>query len=85
VINADNLDKTAFIPNSSSLRNAVLAQVYHCNVVQAVLSYVKYGFNPLVTSGMYMSTYKESFQVRWDNSIPLFLHAAIYLDVSLFR
>jgi len=30
-------------------------------------------------------TYKESFQVRWDNSIPLFLHAAIYLEVSLFR
>ena len=29
--------------------------------------------------------YKESFQVRWDNSIPLFLHAAIYLEVSLFR
>jgi ABC-type phosphate transport system permease subunit len=24
-------------------------------------------------------TYKESFQVRWGNSIPLFLHAAIYL------
>jgi hypothetical protein len=30
-------------------------------------------------------TYKESFQVRWDNSITLFLHAAIYLEVSLFR
>jgi len=30
-------------------------------------------------------TYKESFQVRWDNSIPLFLNAAIYLEVSLFR
>ena len=30
-------------------------------------------------------TYKASFQVRWDNSIPLFLHAAIYLEVSLFR
>ena len=30
-------------------------------------------------------TYKESFQVRWDNSIPLFLHAAIYLEVPLFR
>ena len=30
-------------------------------------------------------TYKESFQVRWDNSVPLFLHAAIYLEVSLFR
>ena len=30
-------------------------------------------------------TYKESFQVRWDNSIPLFLHASIYLEVSLFR
>jgi len=30
-------------------------------------------------------TYKESFQVRWDNSIPLFLHAAIYLEVSLSR
>ena len=28
--------------------------------------------------------YKESFQVCWDNSIPLFLHAAIYLEVSLF-
>jgi hypothetical protein len=41
--------------------------------------------NPFVTSGTYISTYKESFQVRWDNSIPLFLHAAIYLEVSLFR
>ena len=40
--------------------------------------------NPFVTSGTYMSTYKESFQVHWDNSIPLFLHAAIYLEVSLF-
>ena len=30
-------------------------------------------------------TYKESFQVRWDNGIPLFLHAVIYLEVSLFR
>ena len=30
-------------------------------------------------------TYKESFQVRWDNSIPLFLPAAIFLEVSLFR
>jgi hypothetical protein len=30
-------------------------------------------------------TYKESFQVRWDNSIPLFLHAAVYLEVSLLR
>ena len=30
-------------------------------------------------------TYKESFQVRWDNSIPLFLRAAIYLEVYLFR
>jgi len=30
-------------------------------------------------------SYKESFQVRWDNSIPIFLRAAIYLEVSLFR
>jgi hypothetical protein len=30
-------------------------------------------------------TYKESFQIHWDNSIPLFLHAAIYLEVFLFR
>ena len=30
-------------------------------------------------------THKESFQVRWDNSIPIFLHAAIFLEVSLFR
>jgi hypothetical protein len=28
---------------------------------------------------------KESFYFRWDNSIPLFLHAAIYLEVYLFR
>jgi hypothetical protein len=41
--------------------------------------------NPFVTSGTYMSTYKESSQAHWDNSIPLFLHAAIYLEVSLFR
>jgi hypothetical protein len=32
-----------------------------------------------------MPTYKESFQVPWDNSIPLFLHDAVYLEVSLFR
>ena len=36
-------------------------------------------------AGHICPTYKESFQVRWDNIIPLFLHAAIYLEVSLFR
>jgi len=36
-------------------------------------------------AGHIRPTYKESFQVRWDNSIPLFLRAAIYLEVSLFR
>jgi len=36
-------------------------------------------------AGHVCPTYKESFQVRWDNSIQLFLHAAIYLEVSLFR
>jgi len=36
-------------------------------------------------AGHICPTYKESFQVRWHNSIPLFLHAAIYLEVSLFR
>jgi len=36
-------------------------------------------------AGHMCPTYKESFQVRWDNSIPLFLHAAIYLEVSLVR
>ena len=36
-------------------------------------------------AGHICPTYKESFQVRWDTSIPLFLHAAIYLEVSLFR
>ena len=49
--------------------------------------------NPFLTSGTYMShpagpichTCKKSLQVRWDNNIPLFLHAAIYLEVSLFR
>ena len=42
-------------------------------------------FNPFVTSRHVCSTYKESFQVHWVNSIPHFLHAAIYLEVSLFR
>jgi len=36
-------------------------------------------------AGHICPTYKEPFQVRWDNSIALFLHAAIYLEVSLFR
>ena len=31
-------------------------------------------------AGHIRPAYKESFQVRWDNSIPLFLHAAIYLE-----
>ena len=26
-----------------------------------------------------------TFEARWDKSIPLFLHVAIYLEVSLFR
>jgi len=40
--------------------------------------------NHFVTSETYICpTYKESFQVRWNNSIPLFVHAAIYLEVSL--
>jgi len=36
-------------------------------------------------AGLICPTYTKSFQVRWGNSIPLFLHAAIYLEVSLFR
>jgi len=36
-------------------------------------------------AGHICPTYEESFQVRWDNSIPLFLHVAIYLEVSLLR
>jgi hypothetical protein len=36
-------------------------------------------------AGHMCPTYKESFQVHCDNSIPLFLHAVIYLEVSLFR
>jgi len=40
---------------------------------------------PSWPAGHICPTYKESFQVRWDNSIPLFLHAAIYHEVSLFR
>jgi hypothetical protein len=36
-------------------------------------------------AGHICPTYKGSFQVRWDNSIPLFLHAVVYLEVSLFR
>jgi len=44
-----------------------------------------YCFNPWVTSGTYMPHLQRVFQVRWDNSVPLFLHAAIYLEVSLIR
>jgi hypothetical protein len=44
-----------------------------------------YHINPFVTSGTRMSHLQKSFQVCWDNSIPFFLHAAIYLEVSLFR
>jgi hypothetical protein len=36
-------------------------------------------------AGHICPTYKESFQVHWNNSIPLSLHAATYLEVSLFR
>jgi hypothetical protein len=36
-------------------------------------------------AGQIFPTYKESFQVRCDKSIPPFLHAAIYFEVSLFR
>jgi hypothetical protein len=39
---------------------------------------------PKVVNHLVYPTYKESFQVSWDNSIRLFLHAAIYLEVSLF-
>jgi hypothetical protein len=35
-------------------------------------------------AGHILPTYKETFQIRWGNSIPLFLHAAIYLEVYLF-
>jgi hypothetical protein len=48
-------------------------------------TYVTWWFNPFVTSGTYYVPLTKSFQVRWDNSIPLFLHTAIYLEVSLFR
>ena len=48
----------------------------------------KYKYLNLLTllwqAGHICPTYKESFQVCWDNSIPLFLCAAIYLEVSLF-
>jgi hypothetical protein len=38
-----------------------------------------------VTSGTYMSRLQRVFPVRLDKNITLFLHAAIYLEVSLFR
>jgi len=41
--------------------------------------------NPFVTSGTYMSHLQRVSSIRWDKSIPLFLHDAIYLEVSLFR
>jgi hypothetical protein len=36
-------------------------------------------------AGQICPTYKGSFQVRWDNSIALFLYAVIQLKVYLFR
>jgi hypothetical protein len=41
--------------------------------------------NDTVCNAAICPTYKVSFQVSWDISIPLFLHTAIYLEVSLFR
>jgi len=36
-------------------------------------------------AGQIRHTYRDSFHCRWHNIIPLFLHPAIYLEVSLFR
>jgi len=49
---------------------------YYCHHSKCLL------LSPFMTSGTYMSHFKESFQARWDNSIPLFLHAAIYSSIA---
>jgi len=65
-----------------SKHDAIIKCIIHTSCVWWYLS-------PSLTlswpAGHICPTYKESFQVRWDNSIPLFLHAPIYLQVSLFR
>jgi hypothetical protein len=55
-----------------------------------VIKYVSYIISIIILTlswpvGHICPTYKESFQVRCDNSIPLFIYAAIYLEVSLVR
>jgi hypothetical protein len=42
-------------------------------------------WSPSWPAGHICPSYKEFFQVRWDNNILLLLNAAIYLEVSLFR
>jgi hypothetical protein len=60
-----------------------------CNMWRVAVrpSYIRIGRTLTLSwpAGHICPTYKESFQVRWDNCIPLFLHAAIYLEVYLFR
>jgi len=83
---------------SNNRRYVMLHNMYHSGIVIPFsLPHIRIQFstnslqpfNDTLTlswpAGHIHPTYKESFQVRWDNSIPLFLHAAIYLEVSLFR
>ena len=57
----------------------------HCHLGVTKLEIIPFFLTLSWPAGHIFPTYKESFQVRWDKSIPLFLHAAIYLEVSLFR
>jgi len=65
------------------LKKYLLLDTKHCTFITTTRLLI------LVTlswpAGHICPTYKESFQVGWDDSIQLFLHAAICLEVSLFR
>jgi hypothetical protein len=62
---------------SAMLRQKVILHIY--------IWYISF-CNLFMTSGTYMSHLQRDFSsFCWDNSIPLFLHAAIHLKVSLFH
>ena len=74
----------------ASLRQCTYWHKYYRQQSQELLRirYFKISCHVILTlswpAGHIYLTYRQSFQACWDNSIPFFLHAAIYFEVSLF-
>ena len=80
---------TTLFPCSTSLSRGTNFEAFHWQLSICVQEYCVEPTVQILTllwpAGHTCPTYKEALQVRWDNSIPLFLHAVIYLEVSLFH